>query len=275
MIVLATLAGVVIAKRGIVSDEQQGSVTVSLIAANTPGADAFTPPAVIAAPPVAESAAAQIATMAQQLPTASDRGVRLASGTHAGLYGGLSQQHSCDAAAVTNALGAQPDSARAWAQAVNIAPEQIPYYLNSLTPVVLTTDTWVSTHRYIGGVPKRDQAILQAGSAVMIDAAGVPRVHCASGDPLAPSANLDLSALRPTGAQWPGYTPQNVVAIAYTDAPSSFTDPVPRSPVSQFTLIDLSNGEPLNRKAGGTINIDQSGNTAPLPDPIATNKAPK
>lgn len=275
VVVLAALIGVVIAKRGLASDRRGGPADVTLIAANSAIADAFTPPAVIATPPVAEAAAQQIATTTQQLPTSGDRGVRLVSGTHAGLYGGVNQQNSCDVAAIANTVGAQPGKARAWSQPLSIQSGQIPYYLNSLTPVVLTTDTWVSAHRYSGDSAAPFQAVLQAGSAVLVDAAGVPRVQCASGAPLTPPANLNLSALGQTGTAWPGYSPQNVVAIAYTDAPSSFTDPVPTSPVTQFILVNLSTGEPLNRKAGGTINIDQSTNPMPLPNPVAANKMPK
>lgn len=275
VVVLAALIGVVIAKRGLVADRRGGPSDVTLIAANAAIADAFTPPAVIATPPIAEAAAQQIATATQQLPTSSDRGVRLVSGTHPGLYGGLSQQNSCDVAAIANTVSAQPDKARPWSQPLSIQSVQIPYYLNSLTPVVLTTDTWVSAHRYSGDSAAPFQAVLQAGSAVLVDAAGVPRVQCASGAPLTPPANLNLSALGQTGTAWPGYSPPNVVAIAYTDAPSSFTDPVPTTPVTQFTLINLSTGEPLNRKAGGTINIDQSTNPIALPNPITANKMPK
>lgn len=275
LVVLATLVGVVIAKRGLVVDHRHGPAEVTVIAANSSVEDGFTSSAVIAAPPIAESAAQQISTMIQQLPTSADRSVRLVSGTHPGLYGGVSRLNSCDAAAMANVLGAEPDRARAWAQALNVQPDQIPYYLNSLTPVVLTTDTWVTAHRYSGDTAAAFQAVLQAGSAVMIDTAGVPRVHCTCGNPLAPPANMNLETLHQTGAAWPGYSLQNVVAVAYTDAPSSFTDPAPTHPASQFTLINLSTGEPLTRKAGGTINVDQTANPTPLPDSVAENKAPK
>lgn len=58
--------------------------------------------------------------------------------------------------------------------------------------------------------------VLQAGNAVLIDQAGVPRVHCATGDPLVPPANVDMSALTVDGKKWPRFDPQSVVAVAYS-----------------------------------------------------------
>jgi hypothetical protein len=47
------------------------------------------------------------------------------------------------------------------------------------------------------------------------------------------------------------------------------------SPASQFSLIDLSNGDPLTRKAGGSIDIPSAtAGGSPLPDPIAMNMPP-
>lgn len=275
VLVIATLAGVVIAQRGIAFSQHRNRDKVVLAAANAAVADPFTASAVIALPPVSPPAAQQIATTTEQLPTSEDRGVRLVSGTHPGLYAGADGQNPCDTAGIVNTLDAQPDKAQAWAKASGIQPDVIPYYLNTLTPVVLATDTWVTSHRYVRGQAAPVQTVLQAGNAVMIDQAGVPRVQCACGNPLKPPANQKLTALEQTGQAWPGYSAQNVVAVAYTNAPSSFTDPVPTSPVSQFSLVDLSGGGPLTRKAGGTINLaSTAGAGTDLPDPIAMNKPP-
>ena len=268
--VLATLAGVVIVKRGIVFRHQHAAEKMVLAAANSPGDDPFISSIAIDSPPVSAAAAQQITTTNEQLPASQERGVRLVSGAHPGLYGDVGQRNPCDAANITNALDNQSDRAHAWAQTQSIQPDQVPLYMNTLTPVVLTADTWVTSHRYSGGRAVPFQAVLQAGNAVLIDPAGVPRVQCACGNPLSPPASENITALPQTGTSWPGYSPQNVVAIEYSNAPSSFTDPVPISPASQFSLIDLSSGNPMSRKAGGTIDIPSAmAAESLLPDPIA------
>jgi hypothetical protein len=273
--VLATLAGVVIVKRGIVFGHQHTPDTLVLAAANAPGDDPFISSVVINSPPVSAAADQQIATTNEQLPTSQERGVRLVSGTHPGLYGDVGIQNPCDAASITNALYSHSDRVQVWAQTQSIQADQIQFYMNTLTPVVMTADTWVTSHRYSRARAVSFQAILQAGSAVMIDPAGVPRVQCASGNPLSPPASENITTLPQSGTSWPGYSAQNVVAIEYTNAPSSFADPVPTSPASQFSLIDLSNGNPLPRKTGGTIDISSAmAGGASLPDPIAMNTPP-
>jgi hypothetical protein len=62
-----------------------------------------------------------------------------------------------------------------------IKPSTIPHYLNTLTSVTLTVDTWVTAHDFSGGRERPFQSVLQAGTAVMIDQAGVLRMHCESG----------------------------------------------------------------------------------------------
>lgn len=275
IVVLATLAGVVIVKRHIVFRHHAAPGTLVLAAANAPGEGPFISGLAVGLPTVSAAAAQQIATTTEQLPASPERGIRLVSGTHPGLYGVAGQQNPCDAAAITNALDSQPDVGSAWAQLENIPPDQIPSYMNTLTPVVLTTDTWVTSHTLSGGKATATQAVLQAGTAVMIDQAGVPRLRCVSGSALRPPASENIAALPQSKTSWPGYSPQNVVAIAYTNAPSSFTDPVPTRAASEFSLIDLDSGNMQTRKAGGTIDIPtMSASSSSLPDPIATNTPP-
>lgn len=275
MVVLATLAGVVIVKRHIVFRHHHPVQALTLTASNVVGDGAFITSAALSSPSVSAAAAQQISATNEQLPTSPERGIRLVSGTHPGLYAVVGQQSPCDPASITNALDSRPDEAQAWAQVESIPPEQLPYYMNTLTPVVLTADTWVTSHTYATGRATATQAVLQAGTAVMVDPAGVPRVRCGSGTPLRPPASMNIAALPTTKTSWPGYTPQNVVAVAYTNAPSSFTDPVPTRPAAEFSVIDLDSGTLQTRKAGGTIDIpSQSAVSSSLPDPIAANTPP-
>jgi hypothetical protein len=273
-VVLAVLVGVVVTKRGVTFGGPDHGPVV-LTAANTAGSRPFMPSGV--APPripLSEKAAQEIQSTLGQLPTADDRAARLASGAHPGLYGGSAAGAECDTAAVANYLSSHPDRAQAWAATVRIRPDKIAYYLNILTSAVLTTDTWVTGHDYSAGKAEPYQTVLQAGNAVLVDPAGVPRVQCISGNPLVPPANTKLTDLEITGQAWPGYSTQNVVAIAYSDAPASFTDPVPTRPLTELTLLDLATGEPLVRRVGNTLDLGQLPPGGPLPDPVAMNAPP-
>lgn len=131
LVVVAALVIVVVLHRG--DDGHSTRGTASLLAANVAGPQPFTPSAVAILTPDA-LASGQASSLTQQLPIAAERGVRLAQGTAPGLYGGYGQAYPCDASAVANHLDAHPDAAAAWAAVIGIAPNQVPQYLNTLTP---------------------------------------------------------------------------------------------------------------------------------------------
>ena len=60
-------------------------------------------------------------------------------------------------------------------------------YIAKLHPVTLTRDTQVTNHAYTNGQAVPFQAILQAGTAVLVDEYGVPVVRCYCGNPLGPA----------------------------------------------------------------------------------------
>lgn len=266
-VVLAVLVGVVVTKRGVAFGGADRD-PVTLVAANHPGPGPFLATSAATSIAVSEKATQEIRSTVGELPTAAERGVRLASGARALLYGGTADGVECDTAAIANQLRSRPDRSASWVVPLRLEPAEVPYYLNVLTPAVLTADTWVTAH---SAAAPAHQAVLQAGTGVLVDPAGVPRVHCASGDPLAPPANRRFTELAVDGRSWPGFTPADVVAIAYSDAPASFTDPVPNRPLNEFVLLDLASGEPLVRPVGGTLDLTQLPPGGPLPDPIAMN----
>lgn len=268
-VVLCALVGVVVAKHaGVFGDDgpARGRPSVVLAAANTGGTDPFMPSVVVAPIEIADAVAGDITSFTAQLPSSAGRGARLVPGTQAGLYGSVGKTAVCDVPAVANYLDAHSEKSTAWAKAIGIAPQKIPYYLNTLTPVALIADTWVTSSTFTDFHAVPAQTVLQAGNAVLIDQVGVPRVHCATGDPLAPPANVDLGDLDPRGKAWPAYAPQNVIAIAYAGGQMA-------EPVTEFTLRDLSSGETDSHPAGGGINLgaDPEGWT---PDPVAMNVPP-
>jgi hypothetical protein len=280
-LVIAALVTVVVVKRSGIFGAGSPEETVVLTAANAPTRDSFMPSVAVGAP--SDRSGFGTSSVAQQLSVSADRGVRLVAGTQPGLYGAFGQSNSCDAAAVANYLDAHPDVAKAWGQTIGISAAQIPYYLNTLTPVYLTADTWVTSNAYSDGRAAPFQTVLQAGNAVMIDPVGVPRVHCASGNPLLPPVNRNLSKLtRVEGKPWSGYDTQNVVAVAYYVASGAVTPqidprvlqpPQPKPALDEFSLRDLTTAEQVVRKAGGTINLG-SGQAVALPDPLSMNRPP-
>ncbi len=268
-LVLLTLIAVVIAKHAGVFgvDDDGDGPRVELEAANVAGADPFMPSVVVAPIDIADSVAGDVDSFTSQLPASAGRGARLVPGTQQGLYGTVGKTAVCDVPEVANYLDVHPERSRSWARAISIAPQKIPYYLNTLTPVALIADTWVTSSAFVDGRAVPAQAVLQAGTAVLIDQAGVPRVHCATGDPLAPPANMNFADLDVQGKRWPKFLPQNVIAVAYASGGTA------QSAVAEFALRDLSSGEVETRAAGGTISIgaDPTGWT---PDPVAMNVPP-
>src|SRR3954447_11412933 len=106
-------------------------------------------------------------------------------GNTPGLYGGTGT-NACDAGMIERYLSDKPQMAEAWAKAQgpSVTPDRIHDFLASLTPVTLLSDTAVLNHDYRGGQAVPFQSVLQAGTAVLVDEHGVPRVRCACGNPL-------------------------------------------------------------------------------------------
>jgi hypothetical protein len=149
------------------------------------------------------------------------RSVRSISGGTPGLYGGTERAASCDVERQIRFLTADRAKARAFAQAEGISQVAIPGYLRGLTSVVLRADTRVTNHGFRDGQAADFQSVLQAGTAVLVDNRGVPRVRCACGNPLRPATALrDTPAT--SGRSWSGYRPAEVVVV--TPAPQVITN---------------------------------------------------
>lgn len=261
LVVVATLVAVLVFTRGHDS-AQSAAGDVTLITRNTQTDDPFTKSILVVPVSISGEAAQKSATLLQQLPVRADRGVRPVSGRQPQLYGATGETYPCDAVTLANDLDTNATTAHAWGLALGLTPQQIPSYLNTLTAVVLMGDTWVTTHTLADGVAHPAQAVLQAGTAVLVDPLGVPRVHCVSGAPLTPPANQKLTEYRMDGDKWDGFSPQTVLATNYASAGAP-------GPLGDFTLIDVTSGEQVVRKAGGTIELGSS--TVPLPDPAVMN----
>lgn len=212
-VALATAAVVAVAAVAVLLTRSGGSGgsgsgkggEVFLQAADTAGRDPFT----------ASSATESSAPPASLAPAsaAGSGALQSVSGNTEGLYGGTRNTSSCDIDKQIRFLSATPAKNTAFASTVGVKPGDVPGYLRSLTPVQLRVDTRVTNHGYVNGHADAYQSVLQAGTAVLVDPHGVPRVRCACGNPLGPAV-AQHGTPRPTGGSWPGYRPADVVVIA-------------------------------------------------------------
>ncbi|MCC8480553.1 hypothetical protein LMJ41_22055 [Streptomyces globisporus] len=145
-------------------------------------------------------------------PGSATRTVHPVSGAVPGLYGGTRSVAACDVEQQTTLLTEDKGKANAFAEAAGIEAVQIPGYLKSLTPVVLRADAQVTNHGYSAGSATAFQAVLQAGTAVLVDSRGMPRVRCACGNPLGPPVVAEGKVAH-RGERWPGYDPARIVAV--------------------------------------------------------------
>lgn len=167
------------------------------------------------APFTASSATAESAPVQPPLPNPTGRGIRTVNAATPGLYGGTQRLGSCDVEQQVHSLTEDAAKARAFAQAADIEQGEIPDFLRGLTPVVLRADTRVTSHGFREGAADSFQSVLQAGTAVLVDGHGMPRVRCACGNPLlAPRAPKGSPV--PKGEPWNGYQPHQVVVIEPT-----------------------------------------------------------
>ncbi|MBN0043211.1 PASTA domain-containing protein [Streptomyces actuosus] len=112
-------------------------------------------------------------------------------GNERGLYGGSTQIDVCDPDLLLDFLLQVGNGKKkaAWAKALGIGAKNgnVKKFVKSLTEVVLANDTLVANHGYKKGEANRYDAVLEAGTAVLVDVFGVPRVKCNCGNPLAVS----------------------------------------------------------------------------------------
>lgn len=161
-------------------------------------------------------------------------------GTDDEVYGSASSERPvCDVEALATKLAADPEVGAAWAELVGVGTSEIPATLRAFAPVVLGGDVLVTNTGYRSGVPRRFPAVLQAGTAVLVDAYGRPRVKCGCGNPLL-AADLpvgdDGSSRVPVeveGEPWSGFAPEQVAVIQAAERPTA-----------SLRTVDLDSGEP-------------------------------
>lgn len=198
---------------------QGGNKEILLEPVSNPGPDPYTPqlgalPSVAAATgnpattnPAITNGATPGPVATATLPTANPG----QQTTALAIYGGSGSNVVCDKAKLVAFLQANPAKAAAWASTLGITPDQIPAFVAALEPAVLSHDTRVTNHGFANGQATERQSILQAGTHVLLDAAGVPVTRCLCGNPLLPAKAVSGPPTY-TGTQWTGFNPSTVVA---------------------------------------------------------------
>ena len=130
------------------------------------------------------------------------------NGSEPGLYGGTLNESMCDREQLVEFLGDNADKARAFADVLDIDVDEIPDYIADLTAVVLRGDTRVTNHGFADGEATAFQAVLQAGTAVLVDFQGIPRVKCYCGNPL--TEPIEVDSPRYGGDQWDDFDPDDI-----------------------------------------------------------------
>ncbi|WP_261720135.1 DUF6777 domain-containing protein [Streptomyces sp. FZ201] len=193
-------------------------------------------------------------------PQPSSGEVRAYSGATPGLYAGTAGVGSCDVARQIDRLTADPGRASAFAGAVGVSGAGVPGYLRGLAPVVLRADTRVTNHGYRNGRAVGFQSVLQAGTAVLVDDRGLPRVRCACGNPLGPP-RAPHGSPGAKGEAWPGYRPEEVVVVT----------PAPRA-ITNVTIINVVGGTWIERRIWHDVRHDRP---VPRPEPLEPSPVPE
>jgi hypothetical protein len=249
--VCALAAALLVAGCGVDGDENTAEASGALLLqpATAPGPSPFTRSAATAPPPL---------TRTPRLDPAAPRTV---SGGTPGLYGGTERVGSCDVARQIDDLTADPSRTSAFARVAGVSPAAVPDYLRGLAPVVLRADTRVTDHGYRGGRATGFQAVLQAGTAVLVDDRGVPRVRCACGNPLTPPVAMRGGAVV-GGQPWSGYRPDQVIVVSPSE-----------QAVTEITIIDLAGHSWIERRIGHDCRHDHVV-PPPRPEPQTPRPAP-
>ncbi|MGW4565717.1 DUF6777 domain-containing protein [Streptomyces sp. NPDC004561] len=213
------------------------------------GPDPFTDstatgPTATATRPTAGDRTADISAPPAGLAVAPLAAARTLSGETPGLYSGSAHVAGCDAERQIGRLAADRARGEAFAHAVGVSRPALPGYLRGLTPVLLRADTRVTNHGYRGGRVTGYQAVLQAGTAVLVDNRGVPRVRCACGNPLRPPEE-SRGGVGARGTAWSGYRPNQVIVVA----------PAPKT-VRSLTLVDVRTNTWIERRIGLDVGKD-------------------
>ena len=176
------------------------------------------------------------------------------SGTTPGLYGGSGDNAACDRSQLTRFLGQHPDRAAGWASVLGLrdgSSSTISSYVDGLTSVVLRSDTYVTNHGWSGGEVTSWPAVLQAGTAVLVDEYGNPVTRCFCGNPL--TAPQSFNTVAYVGPRWYSFTSNSVTIVTHQTT----------NVTNNYTIIDVHTGRGHDRPRGTGGERDVTTRTSP------------
>ena len=221
----------------------KGQAEVFLEPTSSTGSNPFTD--TVAAPLPSSTVPRTTSTRPRSTTTRPSNSLISTRGSTPGLYGGTQDNSSCDVNQLVAFLKANPAKAQAWAAVFGGRSADIPAYVSTLTPLLLDRDTRVTNHGYRNGSATAFQAVLQAGTAVLVDQFGIPRVKCNCGNPLTEPVALS-SAPTYMGPAWPGFTPTNVIVVKQ------------ETKVNIFVINDVETGGTFTRPPGTDGSQDET-----------------
>lgn len=171
-----------------------------------------------------------------------DLSLDVISGDTEGLYAAPSDAKICARSHLAAEL-ATGNEAVAWAQTLQLEADDASSYVEMLTPVQLLIDVRVTDHRLVSGRLQARQAVLEAGTAVLIDEVGVPRVRCLSGSPLTgPTVGDELVLV---GTPWDRFSKDSLYRV------------VPGAARGLFVIVHLPSGDLVQRPEGSDGSDDR------------------
>lgn len=104
---------------------------------------------------------------------------------------GRSSNRVCDRELLIRLLVDRPQAQRRWGQVLDVPPDtkSITRFIRRLRPATLVNDVRVTDHSLRKGQALAFQAVLEAGSATLVDDKGRILVRCRGGNPLRPYVN--------------------------------------------------------------------------------------
>ncbi|MGJ6964002.1 DUF6777 domain-containing protein [Streptosporangium sp. G11] len=173
-------------------------------------------------------------------------------GDEPGLYGGTRGARHCDKQRLVRYLARNPAKARAWADVFAISPARIRQHVRALTPVVLRRDILVKNHGYKNGKTTVFHALLEAGTAVLVDRSGNPVVKCDCGNPLIrPDTDIDLEESKYRGKKWKGFSKKKVTIVKSGDEQKAVRL------VGLAPSTGRTTGEAIDRPVGSDGDVDK------------------
>jgi hypothetical protein len=240
-----------------------GSREIFLQAANSQGPDPFTESTAQGTSTASATPTTPTTLLTpSETVTAGENTVRGYNGGTPGVYGGTLDVAACDVELQITYLQENPEKNAAFAAVFKLDPADVPAYLRGLTPVLLRMDTRVTNHGYRDGEADPYQAILQSGTAVLVNDRGLPRVRCACGNPLTNPLQQHTGYER-IGDFWPSFDPAKVIVVL----PAA-------EPVKTFVLRDTENGGWVARLRGDDGDRDEPTKPPKVP-PTPTEISPR